>query len=79
MASITVRNLPDEVHRALRVRASEHEQSLEAYVREILSATAFPEEASGFGDELRAVWNGEFGNELDDLREKTPHDPIGLT
>lgn len=29
MASITVRNVPDEVHRALRVRAAQHGRSAE--------------------------------------------------
>lgn len=33
MASITVHNLPDEVHRALRARAARHGRSTEAEVR----------------------------------------------
>ena len=33
MAMLTVRNLPDEVHRALRVRAVLHGHSMEAEVR----------------------------------------------
>lgn len=36
MAVLTVRNLPDEVHRALRVRAAQHGRSTEAEVRLIL-------------------------------------------
>jgi plasmid stability protein len=36
MATITVRNLPEPVHRALRVRAAEHGRSMEAEVRAIL-------------------------------------------
>ncbi|MFB9619792.1 FitA-like ribbon-helix-helix domain-containing protein [Brooklawnia cerclae] len=35
MAVLTVRNVPDEVHRALRVQAAEHGRSTEAEVREI--------------------------------------------
>src|SRR6218665_926180 len=42
MAVLTVRNVPDEVHRALRVRAAEHGRSAEAEVREILSAAPVP-------------------------------------
>lgn len=42
MAVLTVRNVPDEVHRALRVRAAEHGRSAEAEVREILSAALVP-------------------------------------
>ena len=30
MAMLTVRNLPDDVHRALRVRAAQHGHSTEA-------------------------------------------------
>jgi plasmid stability protein len=36
MAMLTVRNVPDEVHRALRVRAALHGRSAEAEVRDIL-------------------------------------------
>lgn len=36
MASITVRNVPDEVRRALRVRAARNGRSAEAEIREIL-------------------------------------------
>jgi plasmid stability protein len=43
MAVLTVRNVPDEVHRALRVRAAKHGRSTEAEVREILAAVVKPE------------------------------------
>lgn len=43
MAMLTVRNLPDEVHRALRVRAALHGHSMEAEVREILETAVAPE------------------------------------
>lgn len=43
MAMLTVRNLPDEVHRALRVRAAQHGHSMEAEVREILECAVSPE------------------------------------
>lgn len=42
MAMLTVRNLPDEVHRALRVRAAQHGQSMEAEMREILESAIRP-------------------------------------
>ena len=32
MAMLTARNVPDEVHRALRVRAAQHGRSMEAEV-----------------------------------------------
>jgi plasmid stability protein len=42
MAMLTVRNLPDEVRRALRVRAAQHGRSTEAEVRAILEEAVKP-------------------------------------
>ena len=36
MAMLTVRNITDEVHRALRMRAAQRGHSMEAEVRDIL-------------------------------------------
>lgn len=49
MAMLTVRNISDEVHRALRVRAAQHGQSMEAEVRNILEATFSPKERVKLG------------------------------
>ena len=43
MAMLTVRKLPDEVHRALRVRAAQRGHSMEAEVREILESAVSPQ------------------------------------
>ncbi|MFT8259206.1 MAG: FitA-like ribbon-helix-helix domain-containing protein (plasmid) [Candidatus Symbiodolus clandestinus] len=43
MPSITVRNVPDEVHRALRVRAAQYSRSAEAEIRDILEQIVKPE------------------------------------
>jgi plasmid stability protein len=42
MAAVTIRNLPEEVHRALKVRAAQHNRSAEAEMREILEAAVRP-------------------------------------
>jgi plasmid stability protein len=55
MAMLTVRNLPDEVHRALRVRAAQHGQSTEAEVREILAAAVKPASRVLLGEALAAL------------------------
>lgn len=47
MAAITIRNLPDEVHRALKARAQRHGRSTEAEVRDILEKAVAPFEAAG--------------------------------
>ena len=43
MAAVTIRNLSDETHRALKVRAAQHNRSAEAEMRAILEATVRPE------------------------------------
>ncbi len=55
MAILTVRNVPDEVHRALRVRAALRGRSTEAEVRAILAETVLPEGRAGLGSLLSAV------------------------
>ena len=39
MATLTIRNLPDDVHDALRRRAAENRRSVEAEVRSVIQAT----------------------------------------
>ncbi len=41
MATVTVSNLPDKVHRALRVLAATHGRSTEAEISEILEADGY--------------------------------------
>ena len=55
MASITVRNVPDEVHRALRVRAAQHARSAEAEIRDILERAVKPAKRVRLGDALAAL------------------------
>lgn len=43
MPSVTVRNVPDEVHRAIRVRAAQHGRSIEAEMRDILESAVKPQ------------------------------------
>ncbi|MFN4266404.1 MAG: FitA-like ribbon-helix-helix domain-containing protein [Aquabacterium sp.] len=52
MAILTVRNVPDDVHRALRVLASQHGRSTEAEVREILASAVKPQTRLRLGDAL---------------------------
>ena len=55
MATLTVRNLPDEVHRALRIRAATHGRSTEAEVRDILEMVARPPERIKLGSLLASI------------------------
>lgn len=82
MATLTVRNLPDEVHRALRVRASLHGRSMEAEVHAILEESTQPEGRIRLGSMLSAiglisnVTNEEFASFA--KRETAPSQPINL-
>ena len=42
MASLTIRNLDDEIVDVLKIRAKEHNRSLEAEIRQILADIARP-------------------------------------
>ncbi len=52
MATVTVRNLPDEVYRALRARAATHGRSTKTEIRYILESTARPPERLRLGTAL---------------------------
>lgn len=80
MASITVRNLPDEVHRALRVRAALHGRSTEAEVRAILEEAARPAGRIQLGSLLadvgrRVEWSEE-EQTVFEQRDQTPAEPV---
>jgi len=55
MASLTVRNLPDEVHRALRLRAAAHGRSTEAEARVILEGAVKPAQRIRMGHSLDKI------------------------
>ncbi len=42
MATINIRNVPEDVYRALKVRAAENGESMEAYLRDSLPLLAEP-------------------------------------
>ena len=81
MAMLTVRNLPDDVHRALRVQAALHGRSTEAEVREILASAVKPEARVRLGEALAALGrkigltNEDF-EVVNQVRDKTPAEPL---
>lgn len=82
MASITIRNVPDAVHRALRVRAAQHGRSTEAEIRAILEQAAKPEGRMRLGSLLTSIareaggLTGTEADGFDRLRDRTPAEPI---
>lgn len=83
VAMLTVRNLPDEVHRALRVRAARHGQSMEAEVRDILESAISPQGHVKLGSLLADMGrqarlsDKEFAV-FDQVRDKTPARPVSF-
>ncbi|KGM34675.1 FitA-like ribbon-helix-helix domain-containing protein [Inquilinus limosus] len=82
MASITIRNVPDEVHRALRVRAAQHGRSTEAEIRSILEQATKPAGRLKLGSLLTSIAREAGGltdaeaAHFDRLRDKTPAEPM---
>ena len=52
MANVLIRNLPAEVHRALKGRAALNDRSTDAEIREILTAAVQPLELEEIGREV---------------------------
>lgn len=81
MAMLTVRNLPDDVHRALRVQAVQHGRSTEAEVHEILAAAVKPEMRVRLGDALAelgrkiGLTNEDF-EIFEQVRDKAAAEPL---
>lgn len=75
MAVVTVRNLPDETHRALKLRAAQHGRSTEAEIRDILENAARPKVRLKIGSELAAFGKQLGGIDLDVSRDQTPTAP----
>jgi plasmid stability protein len=69
MAAVIVRNLPDETHRALRVRAAENGRSTEAEIRAILEEAVRPRERIKVGSEL-AAFGDKYELDLAVIRDK---------
>ena len=55
MANVNVRNLPDEVHRAIRIQAALHGRSTEAEIRDILERAARPDGRVKLGSYLASI------------------------
>lgn len=75
MAVVTVRNLPEETHRALKLRAAQHGRSTEAEIREILEEQVRPKARVKIGSELAAFGQRFGGIGLNIARDQTPTEP----
>lgn len=84
MPSITIRNVPDEVHRAIRVRAALHGHSAEAEIRSILEQAAKPDGRLKLGALLTSIAREADGltdaevERFSQIRDKTTAEPLSF-
>ena len=83
MAMLTIRNLPDEIHRALKTRATSRGHSTEAEVRAILADAVKPAERirlksllAGIGQEV-GLTDEEFAI-FENVRDRTSTPTVDL-
>jgi plasmid stability protein len=74
MAAMTVRNIPDDIHKALKRRALQHGRSAEAEVRSILQEALGEEPKVGLGTALAELGRKlrDSGLEFEPVRDMTP-------
>lgn len=83
MPAVTIRNLSDETHRALKVRAAQHNRSAEAEIRAILEAAVRPESRLRLGSALAqmsrqiGLTNADVEN-VEHARDAGPAEPMRL-
>lgn len=84
MPAVTIRNLPEETHRALKVRAAQHGRSAEAEMRAILEAAVRPDDRVRLGTLLGSIAREAGGlaeeeaRRFDQLRDRAPAEPIAF-
>jgi len=87
MPAVTIRNLPEEVHRALKVRAAQNNRSAEAEIRAILEAAVRPEGRLRLGTALSeasrkmGLTNADIEaleQSLEQVRDRRPAEPLDL-
>lgn len=83
MPAVTIRNLSDEAHRALKVRAAHHGRSTEAEIRDILEEAVRPANRLRIGSAMAALsreaglTNADF-EALEQTRNRTPAVPMSF-
>lgn len=73
MSVVTVRNIPEETHRALKLRAAQNGRSTEAEIRDILETAVRPASRVLVGSQL-----ADFGRRLGGVAIKTKRDPAPM-
>ena len=78
--AVTIRNLPEATHLALKARATRNGRSTEAEIREILENAVRPKDRVKLGTLLAEIGRraGLRDEDLDFVRDKTPAEPVSF-
>jgi len=81
MAAVTIRNLSEATHRALKLRAAQHNRSTEAEMRAILEEAVRPMDrlrlGSALAEKSRAIGLTNADVEaLEEMRDTRPAEPL---
>lgn len=78
MSAVTIRNLPEETHRAIKIRALEHHRSTEAEIRAILEDAVRPKDRIKLGSELATFGQRLANIDFTILRDQSPTEPASF-
>jgi len=78
MAAVTIRNIPETTHRALKARAAKHGRSTEAEIREIIESAVKPSSRVRLGSTLAELGRQYGGVDLSVERDQSPAPPVRL-
>jgi plasmid stability protein len=78
MPAVTVRNLPEATHRALKARAAKHGRSTEAEIRDIIESAVRPVNRVRLGSELAELGRKYGGVDISVERDQSPTPPVRL-
>ena len=79
MAAVTVRNIPEKTHRALKLRAARNGRSTEAEIRQILEETVSQGAEMGLGSQLAALGRQYGGIDIKFTRDPRPVEPADFS
>jgi len=78
MAAVTIRNIPEATHRALKARAAKHRRSTEAEIREIIESAVKPSSRVRLGSALAELGRKYGGVDLSVDRDRSPSPPVRI-
>ena len=78
MSVVTVRNLPEETHRALKARAAKHHRSTESEIRFILENAVRPKDRVKLGSLLAEISREVDSVDIEIERDKTLTEPLSF-